>query len=454
MAIAALLASDRVQPLPDAPGTFQLRDDLQLAILARLRAGYPGGELALHEQAYSYFLKEMQRPTSPEQQRFAEECCFHHLDALRLLLTERRQWQRIQQHIAAARSARPEQVRHIHLLSLYESFVAIRTHHYESGETTLTALLAQDGVEPYVRVRGLNFLAQSHWFQTRYDQALALYQEVRTLADSIGDQTYHAFALLNMSLIYHEIGYYDRALKLSMESLELFRELGDIDHEAHALYEVGKNAVQLGRWHEAQHYYQQATVRYEQIGVIAQQANLYCLLGILQHALGDVDASEASYLRGLEIGQSPEHGDPAVTMDGWLLLGLLYQTKERWPQALEAYAQAARLAQQLRNMHSLALAHYRRGDVFRALGQNDAAATEYREAIEQVETLRGAVEGEEIKIGLLGATQQIYRSVILLCLDRASLGKPITTSSALARAPFSTCWRSDRPISMARSSSP
>jgi CHAT domain-containing protein len=420
-AIAALLASEQAQPLPDAPGTFQLRDELRPAVLARLRASYPGGELMLHEQAYSYFLNEMKCPASPERRRLAEECCFHHLDALRLLLTERRQWQRLQQHIGAARTARPEHMRHIHLLSLYESFVAIRTHHYEIGETTLTALLGQDGVEPYVRIRGLNFLAQSHWFQTRYDQALALYQEVRTLAGSLGDQTYHAFALLNMSLIYHEIGYYDQALKLSMESLDLFRRLGDIDHEAHALYEVGKNAVQLGRWHDAQHYYQQATVRYQQIGVVAQQANLHCLLGILQHALGDVDASEASYLRGLEIGQSPEHGDPAVTMDGWLLLGLLYQTEQRWPQALEAYAQAARGAQQLRNMHSLALAHYRRGDVFRALGQNDAAATEYREAIEQVEALRCAVEGEEIKIGLLGATQQIYESMILLCLDRAFL---------------------------------
>jgi CHAT domain-containing protein len=179
--------------------------------------------------------------------------------------------------------------------------------------------------------------------------------------------------------------------------------------------------VQLGRWHEAQRYFQQATVLYEQLGVVAQQANLYCLLGILQHTLGDVAASEASYLRGLEIGQSPEHGDPAVTMDGWLLLGLLYQTEERWPQALEAYAQATALAQQLRNVHSLALASYRRGDVFRALGQNDAAATAYREAIAQVEALRGAIEGEEIKIGLLGATQQIYESMILLCLDRGSL---------------------------------
>jgi len=419
-AITALLASDRVQPLPDAPGAFQLRDELRTAILAQLRADHPGGELALHERAYAYFLNEMNRPTSPER-RFAEECCFHHLGALRLLLTERRQWQRIEQQIAAVRAVRLDQVRHVRLLSLYESYVAIRTNHYESGETSLTALLSQDGVDPDVRMRGLNFLAQSHWFQAHYDQALALYQDAYALADSIGDLTYQAFALLNMSMIYHEIGYYDQALKLSMESLELFRKLGDVDHEAHALYEVGKNAVQLGRWHDAQHYYQQATMRYEQLGVVAQQANLYCLLGILQHALGDVDASEASYLRGLKIGQSPEHGDPAVTMDGWLLLGLLYQTQERWPQALEAYAQAASLAQQLRNVHSLALAHYRRGDVFRALGQNGAATTAYREAIEQVEALRGVIEGEEIKIGLLGATQQIYESMILLCLDRGSL---------------------------------
>src|SRR5215211_3387667 len=79
--IAALLASDRVQPLPDAPGMFQLRGDLRPAILARLRAGHPGDELALHELAYAYFLNQMNHPTSPERRCFAEECCFHHLGA-------------------------------------------------------------------------------------------------------------------------------------------------------------------------------------------------------------------------------------------------------------------------------------------------------------------------------------------------------------------------------------
>ena len=420
-AITALLASDQVQQLPDAPGTSRLRDDLRPAVLAALRAGHPGRELELHERAYAYFLSELGRSTAAERRRFVEESCFHHLGALRLLLTERRQWQRIEQHIAAVREARLERARHTHLLALYESYVAIRTHRYESGEAALTALLGRDDLDPDVRMRGLNFLAQSHWFQAHYDQALELYQEVHTLAERLGDRTYQAFALLNISMIYHEIGYYDQALKLSIESLELLRALGDTEHEAHALYEVGKNAMQLGRWHDAQHHFQQAAVLYEQLGVVAQQANLYCLVGILQHALGDVAASEASYLRGLEIGQSPEHGDPAVTMDGWLLLGLLYQTQERWPQALEAYVRAASLAQQLRNVHSLALAYYRRGDVFRALGQNDAATAAYREAIEQVEALRGVIEGEEIKIGFLGATQQIYESMILLCLDRGSL---------------------------------
>jgi len=124
------------------------------------------------------------------------------------------------------------------------------------------------------------------------------------------------------------------------------------------------------------------------------------------------------YLRSLEIGQSPEHGDVSVLMDGHLLLGLLYQTEQRYTQAAAAYQAAKTLAQQLHNQHSLALAYFRCGDVLKALGSTSAAIDSYRESIEIIEKLRGNIKSEDLKLGLLGTTQQIYEAMVSLLLGQ------------------------------------
>ena len=415
-ALARLFASDLVQPASALAGAFQLREETRTTLLARLREESPGDELVLHERALAYFLDRMSLPTTTEQRLLYEDCCFHHLDSVRLPLTERREWQQLRQHIDDVRAVRPQRARHLHRISLYDGLIAIQTQDYAAGEATLHALLEQAGVEDEVRMRALNVLAHSHWYQTHYDRARDLYQQVHDLASVMDNRLFQGFALINMSLIDHEIGYYERALKLSLGSLQLFRAVGDAYHEAHALYEIAKNAMQLGRWQDAQHHFNEAARIYERLDVQAQLANLYSLQALLYHALGDLQKSEALYLRSLEIGQSPEHGDISVTMDTYLFLGLLYQTDQRYTQAAAAYQSAITLAQQLHNQHSLALALFRQGDVFKARGSIDAAIDSYRESIDLIERLRGNTKSEDVKLGLLGATQQVYEAMVSLLL--------------------------------------
>jgi CHAT domain-containing protein len=74
---------------------------------------------------------------------------------------------------------------------------------------------------------------------------------------------------------------------------------------------------------------------------------------------------------------------------------------------------------QIHQLHSLALSCFRRGDVYRATARSAEALDAYRESIDLVETLRGTTEIEEVKLGLLGATQQIYEANVLLLLDQS-----------------------------------
>ncbi len=416
-----LLADGLVAPAGGYTGAYRLRDEIRPGVLARLRDERPLDELAFHTQAFEYFLRRLEQREDPEviARRVAdEESCFYHLAELRELLTERREWQTIARYVAAARAAGPRQARHLDALSLYEGFVAVRTQDFDRGEAILTALLGRTELDDALRVRALQALGQVHWFHTRYDRALVLWEQAHALACDIGDLPYQSRTLLNMSVVYHETGYYDRALDLGLQSLRMARELGDRQREAHALWEVGNSAMQLGRWQDAQGYLHEAIRRYEALGVTARLANIYWCQGFLHHLLGDEVASEVAYRRGLAIAQSPEHSDPPVAMDLFWYLGILYQTQGRWEEALASYERAIDLAHQLRNQHSLTLIHFRRGDVLRRRGRLDEAFAAYREAIDGLEALRGVTEGEAIKIGLVGTTQQLYEAMVLLCLEQ------------------------------------
>jgi CHAT domain-containing protein/tetratricopeptide (TPR) repeat protein len=301
---------------------------------------------------------------------------------------------------------------------MYEGYVAVRTQDYERGEGILMALYGQAELEDYVRLHVLNALAQACWYQTHYDRALAFYQELHTFARRTENRLYVGVASINMGIVYKDIGDNERGLELSLHALQIFRELHDEYREAHALYEVGNNAMQLGRWKISQATFNQSRLLYQKLSVVARLATLDWCQGFLYHMLSDEAQSESAYQRALELANSDEHGAPSVVMDSWFFLGFLSQTQERWREALDAYNQALDVANQLRNQHSINLIHYRRGNIFERQGDYNQAFAAYRQAIDGVEALRSATETEEIKIGLLGTTQQVYESMVLLCLEQ------------------------------------
>jgi CHAT domain-containing protein len=154
------------------------------------------------------------------------------------------------------------------------------------------------------------------------------------------------------------------------------------------------------------------------LGVQASLANLYWCQAFLHHLLGDEQKSESTYQRALTIAESSEHGDSKAAMDVTLYLGLLYQTQGRWDEAMIKYEQASFLAQRLSDKHLSALIHYRRGNLFKYQKRIDEAFAAYEQAITLIRTLRITTESEEIKIGLLGTTQQVFEAMVLLCLEQ------------------------------------
>jgi CHAT domain-containing protein/tetratricopeptide (TPR) repeat protein len=429
--IEALLASDHVVPAAEPAGAFQLREDVRLDILAHLRAEWPSEERTLHQHVFDYVLRQI-RESAPNKQRTNDENrLLYHLGELFLLIAARQEWHRLAELVSAIRAARPLQARTEHWLMLYDGFVAVRTQNYDRGESILLALLDESGLENNLRVQVMNALGQTYYFQTRYDRAVALYQQVYTLALETRDFFYRGNALLNTSIIYEELGYYERALEFGIQGLNVFRELRDSHREAQAHYQIGNYAMRLGRWQLAHSHFQEAIKLYGTLNIQSRLAYLHWGQGLLHHMRGDHFGSETAYLRARAITETQEYGQPELKLDIHFQLGFLYQTQGRWDETLLEYDRALELAHLLHSQYSATFIHYRRGNVFHRQGRLDDASTAYAQAIEGIESLRGATETEEIKIGLLGTTQQLYESVVLLCLER---NRPVEAFEYVERA--------------------
>ncbi len=425
-------AEDEIRDLLDSPlvvstaecaGAYSLCQHVQAEVLARVQTEPLVDDLTLHARAFDYFLRRMEQPQPGERRLADEAACFYHLSKLRELLAQRREWRTIAAYTEAVRAAHPRQPRHQLLVTLYEGLVAINTQDYERGETLLVHVLDQPDLDNDDRMLALRSLGHGYWFQTRWDRALACYQQYYALARAAGDRFYQASALLNMSMTYKETGYYEQALELSTQSLALFREAQDRPGQAHALWEAGQDAMHLGRWHDARRAFHEAIQLYQALGIVAPLANLFWCEGFLHHLLGDEAASEASYREALSIAQSAEHGDPTAAMDALLWLGFLYQTQDRWDEAMDRYEQALAVARQVHSQYYLAAIQGRRGDVLARQGRPEAALAAYAQAIDGIEALRGVTEQEEIKIGVLGTTQHFYEAIVRLCLERQHVAR-------------------------------
>ncbi|HEX8683525.1 MAG TPA: CHAT domain-containing protein [Ardenticatenaceae bacterium] len=426
-----LFESDLVAVAPGAEGVYRLQPQWSDDILARIRAERPHDELALHTRAFEHFLRRM-AVRQEEQQRWVEEdACFYHLDRLSELLAPHGAWQTLAQYVAAATEAHPEQKRNRLRLAYYDGLVAIRTSDLERGMAVMTVLLDDGDLEERVRLRALNSLARSFFYQTQYDLALARYQQVYHLAEAIGDRFFEAAALINMGMVYNELANYDRALALTLQSLEIFRELGDHRGEVTALYEIGNSALQLGRWAIAQEHLVQAAELSEALGLTARLSDIFWARGLLHHLTGDEAEGEASYLQALALSQNPDRNDLKQVNAILWYLGFLYHTQGRSDDAMVSYEQALALSQKLKRPHWLSLIHYQRGNLFRREGRLDEARAAYEQGIDAIERLRGDSEGEEVKFGLIETTQQLYEAMVLLCLEQ---GRPEDAFNYVERA--------------------
>lgn len=420
-AAAALLASEEVEPAEGPPGARRLREEARAAALAWLREHDAELELAGHGLAFRAFLRRL--AAAPDGPRAAadEAQLFHHLDRVFYLLAPGYAWGEIEGYLAEARRHAPRDPANAHLLRFYEAQIALNTGRHAAAEAALAAALADPAMPAGLRARMLNALALSEMYRNAYPRALRHYGEALAAATEAGDRFFQGAALVNMSMVYNDLGDPAEGYRLCLRGLEIFERLDDPHRLAIVHYELGNNALYLGRWDDAQAHLDRAVELAVGLGLDARLLNAYWALGLLRHFRGDAAGGEGYYRMALERALSPTTGVPRLASDIHWHLGFLYMAEGRHEEALAEHGRALALAGEDRPHWRSVIGHHR-GRVLELRGEAAAAREAYATAIEVLEGLRAETDDEAVKIRLLGTVGQLYDSMVLLCVARGPAG--------------------------------
>ena len=195
------------------------------------------------------------------------------------------------------------------------------------------------------RSTGLRLLGRYADAQSDAERALQLTEEF----DSHPRAHAEAHRALGSALL--SIGQTRRAFEQLNQAHEAYKSLGDMASAARTKLEIGMAQRSLGQLDGAEISYTQALELWEATGNLAWQANLLNNLGVLQHERGDYLPAANSLERAVECARLSSY----PRMEAFALAGLgdLYRDLDAFTESLEAYNQAAALAERAEERYLL-----------------------------------------------------------------------------------------------------
>ncbi len=138
-------------------------------------------------------------------------------------------------------------------------------------------------------------------------------------------------------------------------------------------------------------------------------------LGRAQTALGQADAADAAFARGLRYARLSLVRE--VEAEILLSQGQLALSRRDWRAAVARHHESLAVAAEIKRASALMFIHQGLARAFAGLGQTDAAVAAAREAVRQVEELRGELGEPGLRSGFLEDKQGIYHDAVRFALE-------------------------------------
>ena len=200
----------------------------------------------------------------------------------------------------------PEQVaERARLLACQAELQRIRGH-YDSLPTTLTEALqlARRCAAPLIRLRLMNTAGSAALAQGRLDAAAQAFEEVRIIAQQLGDRRWEGGADGNLGIVRHEQGRAADAQLHYRRAVAVAQQVGDRTFEGNSRCNLGLLLLEQGAHQAAYTELDAALGLAQQIGQRRLEQTTRCNLGIVNEALGQAVVAQADYQLAITLAQS------------------------------------------------------------------------------------------------------------------------------------------------------
>ena len=261
----------------------------------------------------------------------------------------------------------------------------------------------------------LGNLALIRRVQCNYAEAVALSHDALQIDQEIGDRRGEAADWGNLGILYTQLGDNEHARQYLLKALAIDREIGYIQDELNHINNLAELDYRLGNVPAALENYTQALHLNEQIGYIAGIAHQLGNIGAVLVSIGEIQEGREYLHRALVLNATlgdrrAQAADLASLSNACALLGEMRE-------ALEHIAEAVKLATEALDTDLLPRVLIIRGDIYRDLGQIDAAHDDYAMAVEQLERVRISILEEKHQIGFFARDKaEVYERLIRILL--------------------------------------
>jgi tetratricopeptide (TPR) repeat protein len=231
---------------------------------------------------------------------------------------------------------------------------------------------------PGIEARILEHIATIHVKNHTYDRAVAFYEEALQVADSVRDlsrlgRTYHG-----LSIAYQERGELGRAIEYTYKALALYTLEHDTTLVARGENELGLLLMRQGRMERAGNAFRAALSHLDESRSERGKSHVMLSLGELQLRIGKYDEGIQTVKEAVDLARRLKEIHAQAT--GHVLLGQLYEQKNRRLPADKEFAAALRLLKKEGLSDRLAKCHASYAELLEARGDHKGASRHWKDA--------------------------------------------------------------------------
>jgi CHAT domain-containing protein len=260
-------------------------------------------------------------------------------------------------------------------------------------------------------------IAYLHFLRGEYGRAIQMLREAAQSGKKARDAYQIALCSLDLAEIYIEVNLIPEASQLAREATEHFQRLGFGYEAAKALVFAAVAASRQGQAFEGIKLFNAAKELF-----IRDKNHVWASLIDLYEALVLFNEGRLFEARRLCVVARDFFSTSPMRSKAVLAELLLTRIALRMNDAATARGHCQSALRQVGTMESPMLAYqaeFLMGEVERANGKADRAYESYRRARTALETLRGSLRGEELKIAFFQNKLEVYENLVDLCLSEA-----------------------------------